>query len=205
MKQTIIAAILISLLLTPILARDDVVLAQRQVEKIKAEVENQINEATPSPLLKSDTKEEINYTLPYPGILPDHPLYSLKTLRDRILELLIRDPLRKAEFYLLMADKRLNMGIYLTNKEKFSLAESTVAQGETYFLKGVDFLERINSSEKSAVLQTVLNKFRTADLKHKEAINNLKIKSPDNTKKGYSDSLKSLDKIQEKLKKMGNE
>src|SRR3989304_6415715 len=53
---------------------------------------------------------KIVYQLPYPGILPDHPLYTLKAVRDRIQVFLTRDNLKKAEIYLLYSDKRLAMG-----------------------------------------------------------------------------------------------
>ena len=49
-----------------------------------------------------------NYLLPYPGMLPDNPLYMLKAMRDRVINFLIADSQKKAEFYLLQSDKRLN-------------------------------------------------------------------------------------------------
>ncbi len=57
-----------------------------------------------------------DYALPYPGILPNHPLYPLKQLRDNTLELLTRDNLKKAELHLLSADKKLQMGKVLGEK-----------------------------------------------------------------------------------------
>ncbi|MBF8250036.1 MAG: LPXTG-motif cell wall anchor protein, partial [Candidatus Levybacteria bacterium] len=65
--------------------------------------------ATPS------SNQEVNYELPYPGLLPDSPLYFLRVTRDKLVSFLISDPLKKAEFDLLQADKRLNAGIYLLN------------------------------------------------------------------------------------------
>ena len=50
---------------------------------------------------------QIQYELPYPGILPDNPLYFLKAIRDNVLGFFITDPLKKADYSLLMADKRL--------------------------------------------------------------------------------------------------
>lgn len=73
------------------------------------------------------------YTLPYPGILPDSPFYFLKVTRDRVVSFLIADPLKKAEFNLLQADKRLVAGQYLIEKKNFTLAESTLSKGLNYF------------------------------------------------------------------------
>jgi hypothetical protein len=77
----------------------------------------------------------ITYTLPFPGILPDNPLYPLKMLRDRIVLFLIADPVKRARFNLLQADKRLQAGLYLYrhDKKKAALALSTMEKGANYF------------------------------------------------------------------------
>ncbi len=56
------------------------------------------------------------YILPYPGLLPDHPLYFLKRIRDTILGVLITHPVRRAEFHILRSDKKLNMSVFLLEK-----------------------------------------------------------------------------------------
>src|SRR3990167_744470 len=68
------------------------------------------------------TKEKIQYDLPYPGILPDHPLYVFKTTRDKILEFFTRGNIKKAELYLLFSDKRAKMSQELAKKGKSKLA-----------------------------------------------------------------------------------
>jgi len=143
-----------------------------------------------------ESESRLFYPLPYPGILPNNPLYPLKALRDRVLEFLIRDPLKKADFYLLMSDKRLNMGIFLTDRKQPSLAESTVSKGEKYFFKGVELVENIESQEEK---QQLANKYKKALLKHEEVVNNLKNNSPEKLKPGYTSSLKLIKKMQEKL------
>ena len=85
-----------------------------------------VSSATPSPTL-------IEYTLPYPGLLPDSPLYGLKTLRDRIMLFLIADPIKKAEFDLLQANKRVSAGMFLAKKKQYPIAVSTISKGENYF------------------------------------------------------------------------
>ena len=64
-----------------------------------------IPKLTPMPTPVDPDVIGIEYVLPYPGILPTHPLYFLKIVRDRIIELLISDRVNKAEFYILQADK----------------------------------------------------------------------------------------------------
>lgn len=78
--------------------------------------------------------QSTEYTLPYPGILPDNPLYALKMLRDRVVGYLISDPVKKAEFNLLQADKRLASAIGLMDKGgKTALSEETLSKGANYF------------------------------------------------------------------------
>ena len=58
-------------------------------------------------------QEKVIYNLPYPGLLPDSPLYITKIARDRITDFLTRDNLKKAELYLLYSDKRASMSLVL--------------------------------------------------------------------------------------------
>lgn len=156
-----------------------------------AQQEREIPEASPS--------SEVEYFLPYPGILPDHPLYFLKVFRDRLLDFLIKDPVKKMEFYLLMADKRLNMGKFLIEKGKPSLAETTVSKGEKYFLKVVEEMKKAKEGGRE-ISQDLLGKIKTASLKHEEAILELLEKAPDEQKLGFNASLELVREIQEKLK-----
>ncbi|MBI4079016.1 MAG: hypothetical protein HY429_01835 [Candidatus Levybacteria bacterium] len=104
--------------------------AQEEVDEdatVSAEV------VTPTP--------KVEYQLPYPGLLPGSPFYVLKTIRDRIVSFLIADPLKKAEFNLLQADKRLSTGIMLVKQKKEALAESTISKGINYFEEGIGQLD----------------------------------------------------------------
>ena len=84
-----------------------------------------------------------DYLLPYPGILPDSPLYGFKTLRDKIVSIMIGDPLKKAEFDLLQADKRIGAALQLLktgNKEKQLVALSTISKGQNYYEEAIEKL-----------------------------------------------------------------
>ncbi len=92
-----------------------------------------------TPALSPTPTPQIDYPLPYPGILPDNPLYQLKTLRDRIVSFFIADPLRKADFDLLQADKRVNAGyfLFLQRHNKEALIALTISKGDNYFSLGL--------------------------------------------------------------------
>jgi hypothetical protein len=140
-----------------------------------------------------------DYTLPYPGILPDNPLYILKTVRDRLVGMLISDPVKKSAFDLLQADKRLQSGIYLIDKSKnYLLAETTISKGENYF---EDALSRISDAKKQGMdVNTIESNLANAAKKHQQVILGLLKKAP----KQYANSYKFLLMRMDKLEKETN-
>lgn len=73
------------------------------------------------------------YELPDPGMLPNHPFYKLKVLRNKITEKIILTPIKKIEFDLLMADKTINASHILFSKGYTELAKETALKGENYY------------------------------------------------------------------------
>lgn len=122
-------------------------------------------EASPAAKNRSD------YQLPYAGLLPDHPLYVLKTLRDRIVDFLITDPVKKADFTLLAADKRLAAAVVLVEKGKPELAESTASKGETYLSRSISLVKQAKSEGKETT--TLVTKLKSALIKHEEVLGEL--------------------------------
>lgn len=111
---------------------------------------------------------QVSYELPYPGLLPDSPLYLLKIIRDKAVGFLISDPLKKAEFNLLQADKRLNAGIYLLNKGKTSLAMSTVSKAENYLEEALGKIGEAKMQGRN--ISEMEGKLRNALKKHKQEL-----------------------------------
>ncbi|MCL5434803.1 MAG: DUF5667 domain-containing protein [Patescibacteria group bacterium] len=120
----------------------------------------------------------VDYSLPYPGILPDNPLYFMKALRDRIVSFFISDPLKKAEFDLLMADVRLNAAQYLFAKgeNKYSLAETTISKGENYFYNSLAMTN--DAKQQGMRFNDFVPKLIIAAKKHQQVIKGLEVKSP---------------------------
>ena len=117
-----------------------------------------------SPTLGS---EEVLYTLPYPGILPDHPLYFVKVVRDKLLQVKTRDNLKKAKLYLLLSDKSIAMADALAKKGKDSLAITTFSKGEKYFLKIPDLVK--NSKKQGTSPESdFVNNLKLSNTKHRE-------------------------------------
>jgi tetratricopeptide (TPR) repeat protein len=142
----------------------------------------------------SSSPQQVNYELPYPGLLPDSPLYFLRIIRDRIVGFLISDSLKKSEFNLLQADKRLNAGIFLFNKGKIPLAFSTISKAENYFSQALDKIEEAKKQGEN--ISEVEGKLKNALRKHEQELEIL-------TKKVNSDYKESFEKELEKVKSFG--
>lgn len=144
------------------------------------------------------TQEKIIYDLPYPGILPDHPLYFLKVIRDRALELGTRDPMKKAELYFLLSDKRVSMAIELAEKRKDTLAVSTLSKGEKYFLKIPDL---IVTSQKQGVGPATgfIDKLKQSNMKHREVAETLLKELPDGQAAAMNEIINMNSEIRRKL------
>ncbi len=113
------------------------------------------------------TAPKTNYNLPYPGILPDHPLYFLKDLKDKLRLFLTFNPEKKAKLLLELSDKKISMALGLSNKGKLRLALKTSLKAEKEFEKLVLF------SLKNAELKnnpSFTSKIKLAHDKHREVI-----------------------------------
>ena len=146
-----------------------------------------------------ETKDD--YLLPYPGILPDHPLYFLKALRDRILEGLIVDPLRKAEFYILQADKRLNMGLFFNTQGKSTQMEEVISKGEKYMEKAVSGLVALKTTGVQ-IPASIIDRIEKSLVKHTQILEGLIVQGNESQKAGLTQSLELIQRLQGELGKL---
>lgn len=135
---------------------------------------------------------KVEYFLPYPGILPDHLLYPLKMLRDKIMDLVIKDPVKKVEFLLLTADKRLGAGKVLYDGNKNKLGEDTVSKGEKYLERATE--ETVAAVKIKPELRSTFGKLRLSNLKHIEVLKELLQKAPVSAQPGLQNALKMSQK-----------
>lgn len=117
-------------------------------------------------------KKQDEYQLPYAGLLPDNPLYFLKSLRDAIFDKLLVDPVRKADFYILQADKRLSTGMTLVDKGNWPMAKDVISKGENYTEKAIVLLQSIKSSGRETQAD-LLDKLERSMNKHVEVLTGL--------------------------------
>jgi len=113
----------------------------------------------------------IDYALPYPGMLPDSPVYFLKVLRDKAVVWLISDPVQKSFYQLFLADKRLAAGQMLFARGEKTLGAATVNEAEIYFGAAVDGALGAKSSGKNT--KDLFAKLTVAAAKHAEVVGDL--------------------------------
>ncbi|RJQ27424.1 hypothetical protein C4577_01165 [Candidatus Parcubacteria bacterium] len=141
---------------------------------------------------------KVEYQLPYPGVLPDNPLYFLKAARDRLVSILINDPLKKSEFNLLNSDKRIGAGIALVEKDKDALAVSVISKSNNYLFDAVIAAEESKKLGKDT--KSLSENIRNSILKHKEKIEELEKLIDKKYVKELKSEYKRLEIMQESVK-----
>lgn len=147
--------------------------------------------------------QEVDYFLAYPGILPDHFLYSLKMIRDRLRLWLTIDPLKKAELFLLYADKRLGAGRALIEGNKIELGVSTLTKGEKYLEQAA--AQAKIARDKGKETRESLEKISQASLKHEEVLLDLQAKVGQSFQSTVEQSLSYTKQVREKVRQSLNQ
>ena len=136
-------------------------------------------EAEPSPEATVSPEPKVDYYLVYPGILPDHALYPLKMIRDKIWLWLTNEPVKRAELLLLMADKRLGAAKALIDGGKTELGMATLSKGEKYLEQAIGQAAKAKEAGKETA--DLYEKLARATLKHQEVLGEAVLKVPEET------------------------
>ena len=141
----------------------------------------------------------VNYTLPYPGMLPDHPLYFLKSIRDSIIGVLISDPLKKAEFHLLAADKQIASAQTLADKDKDELAQKSIEKAKANINLALVEIQKSRDQKKDYI--PLRDRIKSAALKHEEVLKNIDEVTGEDIQKTVDDYQAYLEKVNQNLPK----
>jgi len=144
----------------------------------------------------SPTLTSVDYNLPSPGILPDNPFYKLKVLRDNIMLGLIQDPMKKVEYHLLLADKRIQMANILVNREKTELAKETALKGENEYTRLVFLFKDAEKKPDKALYE----RLELAALKHQEILKSITTKVKNNDRKIFKTVIEFSQRNADELK-----
>lgn len=162
---------------------------QSEMESTKAGVES-------SEMMESAEVVE-DYKLAYPGMLPDHPLYFLKMMRDRVQLWLTRGDVKKAELFLLNADKRISASLVLAEKGKPGLAVSTALKAEQYLERAVNavMVEQIDEVDRERLVEKLLLSAK----KHSDVLAGVSARVPDELVSSMTEAQDLVSNITERL------
>lgn len=149
-----------------------------------------------TPTITPEVKK-VDYIMPYPGILPDHPLYPLKAIRDKIYDSLLTDLIKKTEFKLLMADKRVIMTQKLLEKGRPELAETTMSKASKYYEEAVLTLYKARNQGRDTLKQTT--KLIDSAKKYEELVSSFPKIDSSVIKDGIMGSLSAINKYKNEL------
>lgn len=120
----------------------------------------------------AEHEHKSTYILIYPGMLPDNPLYIFKAIRDGFVGFIVSDPLRKAEFDLLQADKHISSSVLLVSQSKNQeLALETAAKGQKYYEDAIVKAKEVKGEKME--LKAYLERLISAGQKHAEVLEEL--------------------------------
>lgn len=161
-------------------------------KQVKGEDSVLENNATDS---AETAEEEIQYELPYPGMLPDNPLYFFKTFRDAVVKFLISDPLKEAEFNVLTANKRAYAALLLAEKGKEELALETLSKSNNYLHEAVVSLSKAKA--KKMDINSTLDKLQKSVKKHEQVFSQqIMAEFSESLKKNLEAEIKRLSEIE---------
>jgi len=156
---------------------------------------------SPSPT-DTPTPTPVQYALPYPGILPGHPFYFLKTLRDNVMDFLISNPLKKGEFDLLQADKNMAAVQALAPTKNNPVVLETLGKAEDYFAKAI--LKAQEANKQGLDMSDLVARLSVANLKHQEVMKDLVKSAQGDDKQKFSSEAEKFTKFGQTVAKLRN-
>lgn len=136
---------------------------------------NLIEASDSAEMIGRQTKSQPEYYLPYPGILPDHVLYPLKMIRDRIRLLMANSPSKRVELQLLYANKRIGAAQALVVGGKSELGVDTAVKAEGYLSQAIASADELDQPSywEELSLATIKHQHLLEEMKQGLEANNL--------------------------------
>lgn len=141
---------------------------------------------------------EVEYQLTWPGILPGHVLYPVKMLRDKVLVLLTTNPLKKAELYLKLADKRLWSADLLAESGKAELAIETATKAEKYLEQAAN--QEKEAGEAGEETDLFLTRLNLASRKHEQVLARIRARIGDPSGAAVGELVGYPQRVQEQVR-----
>ena len=135
--------------------------------------------ATPAPILGQ--KVEVDYMLPFAGkIEPDHPLWTIKAIRDKVWVTTSLKTDNKIKVLVTLADKRIQHASHLMDKDKSELSVSTLTKSEKYLEEALKIEKAARAKKMDTKESAKLIVMST--LKHRQLLEELLARAPEDAK-----------------------
>ncbi len=137
----------------------------------------------------------IQYDLSYPGLLPDHPFYILKQMRDNMMTLLIGKPLDRSSFMLLQSDKQVSAAKILIEQQKdVHMVRNSFLASQRAFEGAINGTQA--AKQEGFPTEDMIHQLQVASKKHHEIVTNVMEQLSEEDKKMFQDiEKKSLEFI----------
>lgn len=135
-----------------------------------------------TPTSTTSAAQTIQYDLAFPGILPDNFLYKVKVFRDKIQLVMTTDSTKRIELLLKNADKGILATAMLVDKKEYNIAKETALKAENNMTLLTPEISRLEEP----IDQSLINKLKTASLKHQEVLTSLLVRVPQDTQIVFS-------------------
>ncbi|MBP9691625.1 hypothetical protein KBD81_06115 [Candidatus Woesebacteria bacterium] len=146
-------------------------------------------------------EERVIYQLPYPGLLPDSPIYFIKQIRDSILIFTTRDTGKKARLFLQISDKHMASALALAEKGRDTLAQEQLMKAEDQSLKIPPLLREIKEQGGSYPDDLVMDLYES-NKKHREVITDVMKKTTETEIKIVETLLTKNEEVKKLLDKL---
>jgi len=149
-------------------------------------------------LAVSPTPSPVMYSLPYPGIMPGHPFFFLKTIRDSIWGFLITNSLKKAEFDLLQTDKYIVISQSLFDRKTATTKVlSSLDLALDYYTNAI---VKVSEARKQGIdTKEFVQQLFLANEKHQEIVSGMKATAKGEDQKLYAARLETLKELGKKV------
>jgi len=150
--------------------------------------------------------------LPEPGMLPDHPLYFLKSWAENIGTFFTFGEIAKAERYLFLAERRISETKALVEKDESEFAQRTLEQHREQLNRALE--KATKAKQKGINADNILAKISEATLRHQSVLIEVYERVPEEARpaierameqsmKGHEEALQAISK--EKKEEIGEE
>ncbi len=160
------------------------------------------NEGVVEVVESSQSARPVEYALAYPGLLPGDPLYFLKAVRDNIISFLITNPVKKAEFSLLRADKYVEGSRLLFDKKEVDRSVQTFSMALSYYEKALE--EAKSERGEKEEMQIIKNNLYQANAKYIEVLGVMKTKFSEKENKKFEEIERKLKDQRKRVEEFGS-